>query len=326
MKIIKKTLITLLVIIVIAYIGICYILSNRVLKPDSSFEQTLADMPDRWGTTFEEMMALLPNPEEINIKGFEEITLKGQYFNVSNEDKCLYIFAHGWENTWPNMLKYYPMVEECGCDILMYDHRVHGESGGKYPTGGIKEAEDLLLVTQWAADNKGFDWNQIAWLGSSWGAATALLAGAVDNNPALIVADAPFQDWYSAVFERAIKDYGSGIKAIAPGVMQVVNMRSGVHYKDASPREKAKDITEPVLLIHSEGDLATSSDQSVNISKNLNNRSVFHHTQWGNDHVDDVVKNTEGMKKLLMNFIEKNNIEAFLPILPKTDTDVSSIE
>ena len=321
MKIIRKVSVPLLIILTLAYVGVSYLFSSQALTSDSSFEQTLAEMPDRWGTTYEEMMSFLPEPEELTIEGFEEVMLRGHYFNVSDEDKCLFIFVHGWSDTWPGMLKYYPMVDMCRCDILMYDHRAHGESSGKYPTGGIKESEDLLLVTQWVLDHKGFDRNQIAWLGSSWGAAAALLAGAVDNDPAFIVADAPFQDWYSAIFERAIRDYGSVIKAIAPGIMQMVNIRSGVNYKEASPREKAKDIVEPVLLIHSEGDLATGSIQSVNISKNLNNQSTFHHTQWGNDHVDDVVKNTAEMKEFLINFIRKHEIKAFSPTPFRTEPD-----
>ena len=320
MKILKRILVVLIVILLVGYVGISYTLSNRVLTPNSSFEKTVADIPVYWNTTFEAMMALLPEPEEISIEGFEGISLKGKYFDVSEQDKCLFIFVHGWGTTWANMLKYYPMVDDCGCDVLMYDHRVHGASGGTYPTGGIKEAEDLLLLTAWAEENKGFAWDQMAWLGSSWGAATSLTAGATDRDPAFIVADSPFQDWYSAVFERAIRDYGTGIKAIAPGVMQVVNMRAGVNYKEASSKNKAKDIVEPVLLIHSAGDLETSSDQSVNIAENLNDRSEFHHTQWGNNHVKDVLYNTEEMKSLLMNFIEKNNLVAFQPIPMAVDS------
>lgn len=321
MRILKKILIALLLFIAVAYVGISYLLSNRVLIPaSSSHENTIADIPTYWNTTFEAMMAPLPDPEPVSISGFEGLSLKGQYFDVSDTNKCLFIFVHGWNMTWADMLKYHPMVADCRCDLLMYDHRVHGESEGTYPTGGLKEAEDLLLVTEWVVRNKGLEKHQIAWLGSSWGAATSIIAGAKDAGPAMIIADAPFQDWYSAVFERAIKDYGGGIRAIAPGVMKMVNLRAGIDYKEASPREKAKDVKAPVLLIHSEGDLATSSDQSANIAANLNPASTFHHTQWGNGHVMDVVHNTEEMKKYLMDFIEKNSVEAFAPALASVDT------
>ncbi|MEM0940825.1 MAG: alpha/beta fold hydrolase [Bacteroidota bacterium] len=320
MQILKKILITLFILLIALYVGISYTLSNRVLTPESSMERTLNDIPIYWNTTFEEMMSLLPKPEELTLQGYEEIPLHGQYFNVSDSAQCLFIFSHGWGRNWPNMLKYVPMVEDCRCDILMYDHRVHGGSGGKYPTGGIKESKDLIAVTEWANENKGYQWDQMAWFGSSWGGATVLTAGAEDQNVAFIVADSPFQDWYSAIFERAIEDYGSGIAFIAPGVMQVVNLRAGVDYKEANALEKTKEIVEPVLLIHSKGDPETNSVQSVNISKNLNEKSVFHHTHWGNKHVMDVVNNTNEMRKILMDFIRENHIEAFIPIKSVADT------
>ncbi len=313
MKTIKKLFIALFFVLLISYVGISFMLSNRVLNPNSSMERTLEEIPIYWPVTYEDLMALLPQPEEVSIEGFEGISLHGQYFDASELDKCLFIFAHGWGRNWPNMLKYYPMVLQCGCDILMYDHRVHGMSEGNYPTGGIKEAKDLLKVTKWAKENKGYELNRVAWFGSSWGAGAALIAGAEDLNPAFIVADSPYQDWYAAIFERAIEDYGQGIQLIAPGVMQVVNFRSGVNYKEASPFESVKSITEPVLLIHSQSDPETNSNQSVNISKNLNEGSIFHHTQWGNEHVMDVLNNTEEMKGLLVEFIKQNNLTAFYP-------------
>lgn len=320
MRTLRKVIIVAVSILSIGYLGLAYLLSNRVLTSDSSMEKTIAEMPKYWGATFEEMMAPLPTPEDISITGFEGVQLKGVYFDHSATDKCLFILAHGWGRNWPDMLKYYPMVEACQCDLLMYDHRAHGDSEGEYPTGGIKEAEDLLMVTEWASNTKGFEYSKIAWLGSSWGAATSLIAGAAEANPAFIVGDAPYQDWYSAVFERAIEDYGSGIKAIAPMIMKIVNIRSGVNYKNASPLIKAKEIDEPVLLIHSKNDQSTNAEQSVNIAQHLNAKSEFHHTLWGNDHVDDVLNNPEEMKNLLMNFIEKNNFEAFMSVALKSDT------
>lgn len=316
----KRVFTASIILIVLVYVGIAFTLSNRILLTNSSFDKTLDDIEKYWGTTYDEMIVLLPVPTDFNTLGADETVIKGKYFTLSDSATCVFVFAHGWARTWPNMLKYYPMVDECGCNIVMYDHRSHGESGGKYPTGGIKEAKDLLAVTAWVSDEKGYSWNQIAWLGSSWGATAALIAGADAKNPAFIVADSPFQDWYSAIFERAIKDYGAGINLIAPGVMSIVNVRAGIDYKEASALNKAKDITEPVLLIHSAGDPETSSQQSVNISKNLNASSEFHHTQWGNKHVMDVINNTEDMKEILSDFIEKNELSTFIPLSNEMDS------
>lgn len=324
MKILKRSAIILISLLVIGYLFISYSLSNRVLNPESSMERTVTEIPKYWNTTFEEMMTLLPDPEPSTIAGFEDIPIHSQYFNVSDSSQCLFIFSHGWARNWPNMLKYYPVIEDCGCNVLMYDHRAHGDSGGDYPTGGLKEAEDLMRITEWASSEKGYTWDQIAWVGSSWGAATVLMAGAKEQNPAFIIADSPFQDWFSAVFERAIEDYGSGIKAIAPGVMKVVNLRSGVDYKDASPLALTKEIEEPVLLFHSEADPETNSNQSVNISRNLNEKSEFHHTKWGNEHVMDVINNKDEIQELIMNFIRRNDFQYFLPKMTESDSTISN--
>ncbi|MEO9482089.1 MAG: CocE/NonD family hydrolase [Ekhidna sp.] len=310
MLLIKRILIATILLLTVLYLSFSYLLSNRILETNSSFQNTLNDIENYWGTSYEEMIALLPPPSDFAVEN-NGVEIRGKYFTVSDTASCLFIFSHGWARGWQNMLKYYPVVDDCNCNIIMYDHRAHGESGGKYPTGGIKEADDLLLVTDWAVQTKGYNWNQIAWVGSSWGAGAALIAGADDRNPAFIVADSPYQDWYTAIFERAILDYGSWINGIAPAVMMWVNIRADIDHKEASPMQAAKNIVEPVFLIHSKADPKTNSRQSANIASNLNESSEFHHTEWGNIHVMDVISNQKDFKEMLQDFIRQNNIGAF---------------
>lgn len=324
MRFLKRFVVFVLILLFVSYIGISYLLSNKILETNSSFDKTISDIENYWGTSYEEMIALFPPPSDFSVSSTDGLAIKGKYFTVSDSASCLYIFAHGWARSWHNMLKYYPMVDDCGCNIIMYDHRAHGDSEGKYPTGGIMEAQDLILVTEWASDNKGYQWNQIAWLGSSWGAGAALIAGADDRNPAFIIADSPYQDWYTAIFERAIEDYGSWINGIAPAVMTWVNLRADLNYKNASPMEAAKRIEEPVFLFHSKADPKTNSQQSANIAKNLNSSSEFHHTEWGNIHVMDVISNKEDIKALLSNFLNKNDLRSF--IQDSTTIEVVSLE
>lgn len=308
MKILKRILTISLVMVGLMYLAISWVLSNRVLKPNASHEKTVEKIATYWGTTYEDLMSVLPKPTDFSVTTFDQLRLKGKYFNVSDSAQCAIIMAHGWGVTWANMLKYVPTISDCGCNLVMYDHRAHGKSGGDYGTGGINEAKDLLVVTEWLQKKYGFTDKQVGWFGSSWGAAAALTAGANAKNVAFIIADAPFQNWYSAVFERAERDYGNGITLIAPGVMQIVNFRAEVDYLDASVLNIADQIEEPVLLIHSQADQATGSIQSVNISKKLNTNSTFHHTRWGNKHVMDVVNNQKEFKELVDEFLKKKKL------------------
>lgn len=184
-------------------------------------------------------------------------------------------------------------------------HRAHGNSDGTFATGGIKEADDLWRITEWVLKSKGVNRSQVGWMGSSWGAATTIIAASDSKNIGFVIADSPFQDWNSAVFERAIRDYGNGIKMISPGVMKVVSIRAGVDLEN-SALNKASEIDEPILLIHSRGDKQTSSTQSVNVSKKLKpGNSRFYHTEWGNDHVMDVINNTEEYKQYVNEFLKE---------------------
>ncbi|MEP5612855.1 MAG: alpha/beta fold hydrolase [Cyclobacteriaceae bacterium] len=306
MKILKRVLIALAVLIAIVYSFLCWTLSDRVLFPTSSMEKTKGRIVQLWGTTYEASMEIMPEYKDFSVKTIDGLQLKGRYFMTSDSSSCAIIFLHGWGAIWADMLKYVPAFDDCNCDYVMYDHRAHGESEGKYATGGFKEAEDLWQVTNWVQENYQYSLSEIGWIGSSWGAATSLIAGAEEKDVGFIIADSPFQDWKSAVFERAIRDYGSSINMIAPGVMRVAGFRAGLSHREASPLNKASAITEPVLLIHSKTDSQTSSSQSINISKNLNSvNSTFYNTDWGNDHVMDVVKNTEDYRAYILDFLTR---------------------
>lgn len=308
MKLIKRLLLGLIPILLIGYFGFAWMLSGLILFPDSSLERTKGRIETQWGTTLEAMLAPLPAPEDFQVITNDSLSLTGKYFQMSDTSQCAIILAHGWTSTWAGMLKYVPVLEDCQCDLVLYDHRVHGQSDGTYATGGIKEAQDLWTLTNWVQKEKGFRSQQIGWLGASWGGATVLTAGADERNVAFIIADAPFQDWYSAIFERAIRDYGSWIGWMSPVVMGIVDWRAGVDHERASAVQATPAITEPVLLIHSQMDSQTASQQSVNIAKGLNPKSTFHHLDWGGDHTQDVRINKERFQQLITDFIGKVDV------------------
>jgi len=297
-----------ILLVIIFFIGISWFLSSQILSPESSLALSQEKMKTDWGMSYETMINLLPKPENFTISSFDGTLLKGKYFASKTPPKCVILGVHGWTGTWAEMLKYIPVLTDCSCDLVLYDHRAHGLSGNAYPTGGINEAKDLLAVTAWVQKNKGFEDHQIGWLGSSWGAATVLKAGETGKQVGFIIADSPFQNWYAAIFERAERDYGAWTKLVAVGIMKMVNWRTGINYQEASPLKATKQIKIPILLIHSKMDNSTNSAQSVNIAKHLNAKSMFHHLTWGGDHTLDVVLHKEKFKRLINDFLKTLNV------------------
>ncbi len=289
------------------YLYLSWALSARVLFPVSSYEKTINTINTSWGKPYEQWLALLPEGEPFEVTTFDNLQLKGTYFQVSDSSTCAIIMAHGWGSTWLGMIKYIPAFDSCNCDYVFYDHRAHGASDGEYATGGMYESRDLLAITDWVNSEKGFADQQIGWVGSSWGAATSIMAGADPRSVAFIVADAPFKDWYSAVFERGIREYGAHVKVLAPGVIQAVNMRADINFYNASPIDAIGEVNEPLLLMHSKGDEATASQQSVDMAQQMNKgNSQFHHLDWGNDHVKDVLNNTEEFTAIVYSFLQRH--------------------
>ncbi len=308
MKFIRIGLIAILILFLAAFLGVSYYFSSVILTPNANtLEAEKEIIRNSWNTTYEEVMSQFSSPEIFTTTSEDSTSIKGWYFQHPMDSiNCGVVLSHGYGRMRVNMLKYAPIFWECGCDFVIYDHRAHNESGGEHPTAGIKEKMDLIAATDWLQKKTNFTDKQIAWVGESWGAATALMAGALDKDVAFIVADSPYQDWHSAIFERAYRDYGTWVKALAPAVMWFVEIQADINYEDASPLEAADDIVEPVFLIHSQDDSATASHQSVNISQQLNpETSEFHHTDWGSDHVMDVINRPQEYKQLVHDFIQK---------------------
>ncbi len=287
------------------YSCISWLASIPILSPVSSSKISQETIKNDWGTSYEEMIKLLPEHQNFSIHSFDGTLIKGKYFKSNKEAKSLIIGMHGWCGTWIDMLKYIPVLKDCSFDLILYDHRAHGASDKSHPTGGYNEAKDLLAITEWAEKNTGFKDQQIGWLGCSWGGSTALIAGATKRDIGFIIADAPFQNWYSAIFERAERTYGRWVKYLSISVMKIVDWRTGVNHREASPLLAAKKIKAPVLLFHSKTDLSTSAQQSINIFKNLNTQSEFHHLNWGGGHTLDVVLNKEKFQKIVNDFLKK---------------------
>lgn len=303
----KRIFLTLVILVLALYFGASWFFSNLILNPPQGdpIERT-EEMLKIAGPNAQAINGWLSIPDTFALEAKDGIVIRGWHFQVKEEAVCAVIMAHGWSSSRLHMNKYMPLFEDCACDIITYDQRGHNKSDPAYGTGGIKEAADLLMIHEWAKEQTGLSNDAIAWLGISWGGATVLQAGSTDEDVAFIIADSPFQNWYSAVMERAIRDYGSWIKGFVPMIKLLVRVRAGVDFDAASAVNLAPQIAEPVFLIHSKADSGTASMQSVNIAAQLNpTSSEFHHTGWGNDHADDIQDSYTKYEALFDAFLEK---------------------
>jgi len=306
----KKLIYFLLFVLAIIYVTGGFYFSNMLLlPPDSAYDGVRDRSITRTGYDYMKTYDDIGAATEVSIEGEGGIKLSAWYY-PQDSATCAVIFAHGWNSNRTGSMKYAPLVEDCECDLLFYDHRAHNQSGGTYATGGVLEAKDLIKVTDWLQAENGLTDAQTAWIGVSWGAATVLQAGGESQRSlAFILSDSPFQNWFTATTERADKWFGKWTRMFIPVVKLFVRLRAGTSFDGASCISHVPDIKAPVFLIHSEGDSDTESIQSVNISKVLPANSIFHHTQWGSDHTQDITSHTTKYKGLFDTFRSEHAAE-----------------
>ncbi|MDF2961138.1 MAG: alpha/beta hydrolase [Paenibacillus sp.] len=183
----KKGLWTLTVILLLLAAGSVIMATYVGWKLTHPVHKALADSPDKHGLTFQAVEFVSRN---------KDVNLKGWFIPASDPSapaKMNIIFAHGYrENrlqTGAEALKLAKELVTQGYNVLMFDFRNSGESGGDLTTVGYLEKLDLLGAVDWTrAHHPG----KIALHGFSMGGTTSLLAAAEDPQIAGVVADSPF--------------------------------------------------------------------------------------------------------------------------------------
>ena len=109
--------------------------------------------------------------KEIEIKAFDGITLKANYYD--NKQNKTAILIHGYKatplNNFSTIGKY---LTEMGYNLLMIYQRTHGKSEGKYITFSKREGLDLLEWINYVDSNKKID--EIILYGVSMGSSTLM--------------------------------------------------------------------------------------------------------------------------------------------------------
>ena len=301
-----KKIVILLSVLFVLYLGVTYFFSGLILHtPDRDIATVYQMNMDRWRLDLDSIVATLPNKEEISFQAPDDgITLRGWMFTPDTA-RCGIVFAHGYSVNRANMLKYAPLFKDCGCAMLLYDHRGHGESDEAYGTGGYREAVDLIAATKYFADRQGLPVSRIGWFGESWGGATVIEAAAMqDVEPAWIVAESPFADWYSAIMERGLKDYGNGLKFLTPGAFAWTGFRADFSFADASPLAAIEELPVPLLLLHSQSDTLTGPEQSDRLAAAAPPELLtYRPLDWGAWHAHNVIWRQEEYRQIVLDFV-----------------------
>jgi hypothetical protein len=210
-------------------------------------------MPPSWGAN-----ALL-HPQRTKVKQlpsrpYQTVTfdvgvkLVGWRFPAERARRGTVIYLHGLGDNRGSGIGIANHFTARGFDVVAYDGRALGESGGDACTYGYYEKQDLQRVVAQLPPGP------VVTFGVSLGAAVALQAAAGDPKISLVVAVAPFSDLRTAVNERApfFASRGNLEKAR-------VLAEEEAHFRvdEVSPVAAASRIRAPAIVIHGAEDRET---------------------------------------------------------------------
>ena len=230
---------------------ITFHMATLVVLPRTFSPEKLYQLLVQKGKLDEERFNLL-RKQEVYIPSTNGYSLYGIYFPY-NSSKRTVIMVHGITYNLYGMIEYVPLFHELGYNVLVFDLRNHGRSGGHNTTFGYYEKTDLKAVTDWVLQRS--QGNRMAGtFGISLGAAIALQHGAVDQRISFIIADSSFSDLYALIRIRLKKDAHLPAFPFLPIMNFFAHAITGMHFQDASPIRAIPTISCPVLFIHGKND------------------------------------------------------------------------
>jgi len=237
--------------VVVIVLGISWHLANVALHPQvKPVERTYKIEADA-GKLEPERFEALPR-EEVRIASPYGYELYGLYFPVEESHRTV-IIAHGVTFSLYGSVKYMWMFRERGFNVLMYDHRNHGRSGGETTTYGYYEKHDLKACVDWVLARHG-ERGIVGVHGESMGAAIALQHAAIDPRVHFVVADCPYASVWEQFAYRIKVEYHLPAFPILPIASWFSQLRAGFNFKDAAPIDTISKVDTPIFFIHGKED------------------------------------------------------------------------
>ena len=163
-----------------------------------------------------------------------------------------------------------------GFDVIAYDSRGHGQSGGDMCTYGYYEKRDLRSVIDTARAGP------IILIGTSLGAAVALQEAADDARVTVVVAAETFADLRSVATERAPLFF---TRSAIDKAFALAEREAGMRVDEVSPEQAAERVAARVMLIHGAADTDTPPAHSQRVYARLHSEKRLllvagaHHNQ-----------------------------------------------
>lgn len=213
------------------------------------------------------------------------------------------VIAHGYTYTHHGGIKYAWIMKQLGFNVILYDERFHGESGGKNCSLGFYEQKDLEDVITDTFMRFGPDLFMGTY-GESMGAATVILEQANDDRIKFAIADCSFSDLETLVTYLVKRKIGFPKWPFVNLANFFFKLATKVDFKQISPKEAVKKSKIPILFLHGTADEFIPSSHSQVLFDACNEPKKLFLSPNPAKHAESFKMNRETYTEIVLNFVE----------------------
>ena len=195
--------------------------------------------PAHWGMAY----------TDISFETTDNLTLRGWWIRGTTAKTV--VMVHGLGSNRDEPLSRAAYLHQAGYNLLVFDLRGHGASGGSGTTMGYREPEDVRAAV---AEAKRLDSGPIAVFGYSLGAAVAIEEAANDPAVAAVIEDSAFSSAANVILARFTEVTRLPATPLAAGVLAFGTLDFGTSPWNVQPVAMAARLRKPLLVIIGDAD------------------------------------------------------------------------
>ena len=191
------------------------------------------------------MIRSMPH-EDLEIKSFDGLTLRGKYYE-HHKGAMIEILFHGYGGNSERDLR--------GRSAILVDQRGAGRSDGHVVTFGINERRDCVAWAKFVAEKFGDD-TKIVITGVSMGAATVMMAAGEDDLPdnvVCVLADCGYSTARD-IIKKVVREMKLPADLLYPFIKLGGRIFGRFDLEETTPLEAVKRCKIPVIFIHGDTD------------------------------------------------------------------------
>jgi fermentation-respiration switch protein FrsA (DUF1100 family) len=308
-----KKIITILLVFIFALINLAGLWTGNFIYTEACKKQTskgVSNLHEIYKNTFDDSRFLKLSKEDVVINSLYGYKLSGTYILNPTKTQNTVVIVHGIRGSRWESLKYADIYLNRGFNVLVYDSRFSGESGGSDISFGFYEKYDLDQCIKWVhAKNPN---GVLGVHGESMGGATALLHSKLNEESKLVkfyVSDCAYSNLGDLLTFRLKEDYGIKNKFIASLIVIYTNIvayvRSGFTFSQVSPINSIKDVQAPIMFVHGDSDNFIPFSMSNDMYYIKPGRKAIYIAPYSG-HAQSYLYNKKDYTKRIYDFLDKN--------------------